>query len=84
MKQWIDSKQYILKINGMEDKQNSRASQMRSTCEVAVWVKWPKTAWKLQNQHFGDKTVGGHGGTSQIFWLVGRDPPIPPTRENFE
>ena len=57
---------------------------MRSTCEVAVWVKWPKTAWKLQNQHFGDKTVGGHGGTSQIFWLVGRDPPIPPTRENFE
>ena len=35
-----------------------RVSQMGLTCEGTVWAKWPKTAWKLHNQHFWDKTVG--------------------------
>ena len=30
-----------------------RVSQMGSTCGRTVWTKWPKTARKLQNQHFG-------------------------------
>ena len=34
----------------------------------AIWVKWPKTACKLQNLHFWIKTVGEGG--KQIFWIV--------------
>ena len=51
--------------------------------------KWPKTAWKLQNQHFWGKTVGGHGGEANFSGSVGgggwgpRDP-SPPTRGNPE
>ena len=32
-----------------------------------VWPKWPKTAWKLQNQHFGGKTVWGSMGAQVNF-----------------
>ena len=35
--------------------------------EGTIWAKWPKTAWKLQNQHFGGKIVGGHKQTQANF-----------------
>ena len=39
---------------------------MGSTCEGTVWAKWPKTAWKLHNQHFGAK----QWEDKPIFWVV--------------
>ena len=52
-----------------------RISQMGLTCwGGTIWIKWPKTAWKLQSQHSWGKTVGdirgggrGAGWTSQFF-----------------
>lgn len=35
------------------------------------WAKWPKTARKLQNQHFRCKTVGKHCGDNSGLWVVG-------------
>ena len=43
-----------------------RVSQVKGT----FWEKWPKTAWKLQNQHFWGKTVGDMRN-KLIFWVVG-------------
>ena len=39
-------------------------------CGGKIWAKWPKTAWKLQNQHFGGKTVRGQA----MFRVVGESP----------
>ena len=37
---------------------NIQGFQMGSTCRVErIWAKWPKTPWKLQNQHFWGKTT---------------------------
>ena len=33
-----------------------------------IGAKWPKPAWKLQNQHFLGKTVEVIGGTSHFFF----------------
>ena len=44
---------------------------MGSICGGTIWVKWPKTAEKLQNQSFLRKTVGRHGGEKLIFWVMG-------------
>ena len=43
------------------------------------WAKWLKTAWKLQNQHFGDKTVLGPLRQKPILGAVREylDPPRP-------
>ena len=43
------------------------------------WAKWLKTVWKLQNQNFGGKTVGG----KPIFWVVGAPTQIPPLGETL-
>ena len=48
-------------------------------------AKWPKTALKLQNQHFQSKTVekeGGGLGNKPFFWLVAGFPQSPATRGN--
>ena len=47
---------------------------------MTVWAKWPKTAWKLQNQHVGGEVVGSTWGTSQFFRLVGEYPMPCPSR----
>ena len=59
-----------------------RVSQMGLTCGGGGGGdnsgKMAKTAWKLQNQHFGGKTIrgGGHGeqfkfsGSGGIFTLI--------------
>ena len=56
-----------------------RFSQMGLICGGTIWAKWPKTASKLKNQHFGGgKTVGeGHGGISQFFEKWGDSPSSP-------
>ena len=35
--------------------------------EGTIWEKRPKTAWRLQNPHFGGKTVGDMGGRQTNF-----------------
>ena len=51
------------------------------------WTKWPKTAWKLQNQHFWGKAVRGYGnggGGGVQANLLGRrgTPSVNPASEN--
>ena len=46
------------------------------------WAKWQKTAWKLQNQHFLDKTEGGHGGKPIVWVVEGGSPQSSPTSGN--
>ena len=56
---------------------------MGSTCGVTIWAIWPKTAWKLQNQHFWGKTVGGYmGGQANFLGSKGDPPQSTPTRGN--
>ena len=43
-----------------------------------ILAKRPKTAWKLQNQHFGVKTVGEMVGDKSMFRVVGGSPRPPP------
>ena len=40
------------------------------------WAKWPKTALKLQNQHFGRTTLGGMEGWGQANFLGSRGSPL--------
>ena len=53
----------------------TRVFQLGLTSGGTFWAKWPKTAWKLQNQHFWGKTMGCMGNRT-TFWVVG-DPPVP-------
>ena len=59
-----------------------RVSQIGSTGGEGetIWAKWPKTAWKLQYQHFWVKAVGRTwGATSHFSWWKGfPSPPSPP------
>ena len=43
------------------------------------FILWPKTAWKLQTQHFLEKPVRDHGQMSQFLWYC-RDSLISPTK----
>ena len=59
----------------------SGVSQMESICGGTVWEKWPRPAWKLQNQHLWGKTLGRWGagrGDKPFVWVVCP----PPTRGN--
>ena len=47
-----------------------------------IWTIWPKTAWKLKNQHFRGKTLGRTWGDEPTFCIVGGIPPVPPPRGN--
>ena len=58
-----------------------RISHLGLTSGGNFGAKWPKTAWKLQNQYFRSKAVGGHGRENPIFWLVGGSPESHPLRE---
>ena len=37
---------------------------------AAIWIKWPKTAWQLQNQHFWGKTVVEPWCRKQFFCFI--------------
>ena len=47
--------------------------------EGTFWAKWPKTAWKLQNQHFWVKTVGGGVWGEQANFLGSAPFPFSPS-----
>ena len=53
----------------------ARVFQLGFTSGGTFWAKWPKTAWKLQNQHFWGKAMG-YVGNRTTFWVV-EDPPVP-------
>ena len=59
-----------------------RVPQMGSTDGGTIWVKWPKPAWKLQNQHFWVKTVAENMGGQVNFLSSGGISPVPPNGGN--
>ena len=49
-----------------------------------IWAKWSKTAWKLQNRHFGVKTVERKWGDQLIFLVVGIFSPVSSLGETLD
>ena len=51
--------------------------------EETIWAKWPKIAWKTQNQHFWVKTVRGPGKGQANFSGSGWESPQSPPDHLF-